>query len=643
VGVKKSLVSALFCFVIISVGARAGSAQEVQPLEPEWLRQRYAEGWQKVQEGVLRRVTEEGTLETFGYGAEGMQWVAQKYKQQAAGLKRRYDASPSEDLAELIDQLEDQVLRLEGIIDSAPSAESFAEEAIEACTPLYDVVVSADPQTGAQGVTASASAWFHNNCGILGDTFTTAQAQAVSVTGETSVTHNDPKNGGAWLDSYSTASANGSTGCRSYAAGTVMYPALPSAYMEEDENFSCNPINSTSAAAVRGPVAAAPAATLLLPYFQVDLDNSTGVNTLFSINNSVASAQLAHVTVWSTWSIPVMDFYVYLTGFDVQTLSVRDILANGLLSQTGSGVSPRGSYSSPNSSFPNCNSSASPPSAPVYPTPAITTTFRTHLKALLTGKQSPVDNTCAGTNYGDNIARGYITVDDANSCSLLFPSSNGYFISGGLGVAGNDNVLWGDYFYVNPGENFAQGETLVHIEADATAFSTPGEYTFYGRYVGGSAADNRKPLPTSFATRYTNGGAFTGGTELIVWRDSKASPGGNCAAGSNFGSLDESQVVAFDEAENVDLDCRSCGLFPDETQYIDSSSLPLGSDFGWLYLNLNHASPLDPSLGSGYAGIAQAWVVTITSSEGRFSVGYDAVQLDNANTARSPGGRIIPP
>jgi hypothetical protein len=103
----------------------------------------------------------------------------------------------------------------------------------------------------------------------------------------------------------------------------------------------------------------------------------------------------------------------------------------------------------------------------------------THLRASHTGLFSAILNGCAGRAFGDNIARGYITVDDVNSCSLLFPSSTGYFISGGLGIADNDNVLWGDYFYVNAGENFAQGETLVHVEADAAAFATPGAYSFY--------------------------------------------------------------------------------------------------------------------------------------------------------------------
>lgn len=45
-----------------------------------------------------------------------------------------------------------------------------------------------------------------------------------------------------------------------------------------------------------GTIDAVPAATLLLPYFEVDLTNPNGITTLFSVNNASASAAVAHVT-----------------------------------------------------------------------------------------------------------------------------------------------------------------------------------------------------------------------------------------------------------------------------------------------------------------------------------------------------------
>ena len=421
--------------------------------------------------------------------------------------------------------------------------------------------------------------------------------------------------------------------------------------------------------ALIGTVDAVPAATLLVPYFEVDLGDANGITTLFSINNASATQQLAHVTVWSDASIPVLDFDVYLTGYDVQTFNLRDILVGGVLPQTGSGTttaandpgSPRGAFSGPRSAIGICNNTTSPPSPPVYAIPAISAGFRSHLQALLTGKKSPVDGTCAGINHGDNIARGYITIDDVNNCSLLFPSDPGYFVNGGLGIADNDNVLWGDVFWVNPGENFAQGETLVHVEAAPSvgvsltqgnypATFLAGDYTFYGRYVAGTGVDNREPLATTFATRYLSGGAFTGGTSLLVWRDSKFVPGFSCALGPNYGGLFENQIVSFDEEENPrtivtggpsgePLPGAEC-TFCDEAQRVDvgGTGIPTNANFGWLYLNLNHREEGFPSpLGPGYDNIAQAWVVAQMDASGRFSVGFDAIALDNASTAQVGG------
>src|SRR5262249_57334895 len=79
-----------------------------------------------------------------------------------------------------------------------------------------------------------------------------------------------------------------------------------------------------------------PGATLLLPYFEVDLANATGVTTLFSINNASATAILAHVVVWSDLSVPVLDFNVYLTGYDVQSVNLPDILVRRVLPRTAS-------------------------------------------------------------------------------------------------------------------------------------------------------------------------------------------------------------------------------------------------------------------------------------------------------------------
>src|SRR5262249_36933879 len=53
------------------------------------------------------------------------------------------------------------------------------------------------------------------------------------------------------------------------------------------------------ARAVIGTIDEVPAGTLLLPYFEVDLNNPNGLTTLLSVNNASATAILAHVILWS--------------------------------------------------------------------------------------------------------------------------------------------------------------------------------------------------------------------------------------------------------------------------------------------------------------------------------------------------------
>ncbi|HEX2224565.1 MAG TPA: hypothetical protein VHN15_10200, partial [Thermoanaerobaculia bacterium] len=209
------------------------------------------------------------------------------------------------------------------------------------------------------------------------------------------------------------------------------------------------------AAADIGTVDDVPAATLLLPYFDVDLDNPQGITTLFSVNNASATAVLAHVVLWSDLSVPVLDFNVYLTGYDVQTINLRDILVSGLMPRTASDaqdpadtISPQGRFSQ-DINFASC--------AGQLPLPNLPAAFITHLQNALTGQSSTVlGNRCAGQNKGDRIARGYVTVDTVSNCTLRFPGDAGYFAAGGSGDATNQNVLWGDYFYLIPGEDSAQ-------------------------------------------------------------------------------------------------------------------------------------------------------------------------------------------
>jgi hypothetical protein len=414
------------------------------------------------------------------------------------------------------------------------------------------------------------------------------------------------------------------------------------------------------AAAVICTIDAVPGATLLLPYFEVDLNNPNGLTTLFSVNNASATAVLVHVVVWSDLSVPVLDFNIYLTGYDVQSVNLRDIIINGNMPQTASAgqdpndtISPKGAFSQ-DINFASCNG--------VLPPPALPSFFIAHLQAALTGNPSAVlKGLCAGQPLGDNIARGYITMDTVNNCTLRFPGDAGYFASGGTGDATNQDLLWGDWFIVNSVQNFAEGGDLVHIEAAPgvgisgliptnPATTTSGRYTFYGRYVNWTAVDNREPTATEFAARYLNGGPFSGGTSLLCWRDSKVNQGPfTCPATPGvrpaWYPLGQEGIVIFDEQEHPVVPqtfpfspqppTGSLTPCPAETQrvQINGAAFPVPFSFGWLFLDMNTTvaaaganPPVDPAA-------AQAWIIYTLASNGHFAVGIDAIRLDSACAA----------
>ncbi len=278
--------------------------------------------------------------------------------------------------------------------------------------------------------------------------------------------------------------------------------------------------------------------------------------------------------------------------------------------------------------------------------PALNAAFRAHLLAALQGNPSPSvpAPNCYGSKKNDGILRGYVTVDTVSACNILFPSQ---LLTGYNNVLTFQNVLWGDYFYVNSAQNFAQGDPLVHIEACPTCFTPGVDHTFYGRYDNGAGSDKREVLPTTMAARYLHGGDFTGGTNFQVWRE-----GGNQISATAYSCalqgpaqwfpLTLTQVVVFDEEEHVvtnqtcpsGLPCNTQISIPNEAQRIlvGGTGLPTPFDFGWIYMNLQLNGGVMPLLPAYGDNDAQMWLTTEMDANGRFSVGFSGVQLDNANT-----------
>jgi hypothetical protein len=390
----------------------------------------------------------------------------------------------------------------------------------------------------------------------------------------------------------------------------------------------------------------APGATLLLPYFEVDLDRPNGRTTLLSINNASDRAVLTNVTLWSDLGVPVLYFQLYLTGFDVQTINLRDALVNGLLPRTASAGQDPSDHISPQGDLSQDIDVAS--CTGILPLPALPASFIAHLQAALTGRFSTVLNGCAGRDLGDHVARGYATIDTVSRCELKSPADPGYFGPGG--VATNQNVLWGDFFLIDRSGGDAQGDNLVRLEADPAAFP-PGSATFYGRYTGGTAADAREPLPSIWAVRYLSSATFNGGTDLLAWRDSgQINRPFACGSSPSWYPMLLHGYRAFDEEENPYL----LPVFPfdpplpplpldllgaESTRFhVGLERNPIPFPFGWLYIDLDiDSQPYFPI----YQRPSQGWVGTLMSATARFSIGASGTPLNDA-CGRPPGPAPVP-
>jgi len=338
---------------------------------------------------------------------------------------------------------------------------------------------------------------------------------------------------------------------------------------------------ATSATAITCTVDQRPAATLLVPYFEAaftatgDIVTGAGArDTIVTIVNASSANMIAHVNVFNERSFLVLDFNIALTGFDVQAMSIANVLRGNL---------PRTGFISAGVLVDACQRNST---APVYPQANGFIRVRPVNPAL------PEDNTLATTLYPipafppgspfmfqtldsldsspdslgcrtqtvdgalTGLIRGYITIDHANYCNLSNPSDPNYYT---FDAIGNENNLWGEIIFVSGSGIGTFGGSTVNIEADfsldgaGTNDTTLLRRTFYRRYwnaVGGDVncnncvpgpqgtandlddpgrspwntgvGDRREPLGLKYAARWFEGGGVT--TAFRVWRASASNP-----------------------------------------------------------------------------------------------------------------------
>lgn len=380
-----------------------------------------------------------------------------------------------------------------------------------------------------------------------------------------------------------------------------------------------------------------PAATLLLPYFEVDIAGvvNDATNTIFAIVNTSRTSQIARVTLWSDGGYPVMWFNVFLTGYDVQSISMYDVLARGALPITSS-ATPNGPQSTSNPRLTKLQTCSSPGGQ----------LDENSLKAvqamLTTGVRA--GSTCRiGAEHAH--ASGYVTIDLVSSCSAVSPLDPSYYSQ----VILFDNVLTGDYERVTPERtkgNFAGGSPLVHIKAvpeggTSASYITDLPYTFYDRFTGVTQrrSDRRQPLPSAFAARFIQGGTGEFYTDYMIWRESSTNPAvmTSSTCSTSAMAMPVTSAVRFDENENVTVGVSGQTALPSATLVSTSSTTfppMVGSTLsGWMMLNLDNRALISAA---GNARPSQNWVVVHLSAEGRYGVDYDATALTNGCTAQAP-------
>lgn len=370
---------------------------------------------------------------------------------------------------------------------------------------------------------------------------------------------------------------------------------------------------AVSASAITCTIDQRPAATLLIPYFQVNMNpdgsKASGANsfdTLVTVVNASSANVLAHVVVWNNRSVAVLDFNIPLTGFDVYPMSMYDILSGNIPANLStyyntsqgpvaqevcqsniSGIT--GKYLSGPLSGSDAVWSASTgwvrfiPSRTAasndntagsqYGTPAFPPSFANQVQQELDGQTCPFNGAPpqaplpVGSN-GVASLTGYITVDMANYCTFSDPSSASYW---NTDAAGWENDLWGDYIYISGSGVPTFGSPAIGLEAQSN--DDGNGWNFSNQSLNGWNSATTNETQRTFYARYwetgsdnTNPGAIGG-------------DGGSTLNGSNFTENRYLSRVGLGGIEGTGSTASGAnGTFGDMRE-------PLGVQYAVRYLN----------------------------------------------------------
>jgi len=194
-----------------------------------------------------------------------------------------------------------------------------------------------------------------------------------------------------------------------------------------------------------------PTSDLLLPYFEVDLTGFK-LTTLFTVTNSSEEPVPIRMVVHTNWGIEMEEVLVTLEPHETRGFNLRDWLLLGELPQADgmlASLAPR---------------------------------RLSHVQSALMGQRSPEDQLYYGTQVFPDLAVGYVTIRAQG--------------------AHRDDVLWGNYYIIDPEGDAAQGDILVDIDPTHECQGLCNLHSLF----------------------FLEGAVFDGGTEVIVWNPNQGTP-----------------------------------------------------------------------------------------------------------------------
>ncbi len=354
-----------------------------------------------------------------------------------------------------------------------------------------------------------------------------------------------------------------------------------------------------SARAISGALDDVPGAVLLLPYFEVDLDDPNGAETVFTVHNSSAGPILADVLLVTDWGVSTLNFTIFLGPRAVQEISLRDVFLGR---------------------FPDIDPvPACPTLGPIAPTTVAgaVTAHRGEATALFGGF-------CAGHPFADGLLRGFALISFPSQCSSFATAELPAATQGAAAPQGINpeaaNVLWGDYVFVERTAGVAVGELLPALEVGFslvanTASLTTAPLIFPGLFP--------ELPPRIWGIPFSIGDGNT--TEVIVLH---LPIGGGlltsipCGAPPNWFPLGQTELTAFDE-DGVGVSLDSFRPFPLVTNRVTAGlfnvSFPVPFNEGWLRADLL-LPPFAILSGGGGPPLSFSYAAVLQRSDGRASL-----------------------